>query len=288
MSRSTALFQQGARKMTNFGEADHAASDITLEARHPTQPQLQALSIIDVKHSEQRLVGETPALTGGADEQAVAVIDSHCLTRECIAKNIADHLGGTKLSLYSSVCECNTRRHAQFGLIILYLHASELAPLELIRSLRACHPHSVIFLISDLDYQANPEFIRAAWRLGAKGFVATRTTSLTLVFSAIRFVRAGGFFAPVDALLSRPAAGQAAQPSLPASTELTARESMIMGLLKEGKTNKIIARELELSSNTVKVHVHNILRKMQVTNRTEAASKIPSASLQDSAMALHP
>jgi DNA-binding NarL/FixJ family response regulator len=276
-------------EMTNFGEAAHAPSGITLDARQSTETRLAPFSAIEVKHSEQQVARETPAVSGEADEYAVAIIDSHCLTRECIASNIARNLDGTKLSLFSSVRECNARSQAQFGLIILYLHASEIAPLDLIKSLRACQPNSVIFLISDLDYQANPDFIQAAWRLGAKGFVATKTTSLTLVFSAIRFVRAGGFFAPVDALLSRPAAALAVQPpSVPASHDLTARENVIMGLLKEGKTNKIIARELELSSNTVKVHVHNILRKMQVTNRAEAASKIPPAVLQDSAIALHP
>jgi DNA-binding NarL/FixJ family response regulator len=274
--------------MTNFGEAAHAAPDIALEARQPAQPQPRLYSAIEANDAEQMLVGETPAVRGAADGHAVVIIDSHCLTRECIASNIAQNMEGTKLSLFSTASECNAQSHAHFGLIILYLHASDIASLELIKSLRTCHPHSIVFLISDLDYQTNPEFIRGAWRLGTKGFVATKTTSLALVFSAIRFVRAGGFFAPVDALLSRPATAPAVQPTLPASNDLTARESVIMGLLKEGKTNKIIARELELSSNTVKVHVHNILRKMQVTNRTEAASKVPAVALQDGAIAMHP
>jgi DNA-binding NarL/FixJ family response regulator len=155
------------------------------------------------------------------------------------------------------------------------LHGSEYPPLDLIRSLRSVHTHSVVFLISDLEYQTDPEFIRAAWRMGTRGFVSTKATSLSLALSAISFVQAGGFFfAPVDDMLAlSPAPGE--PPAEPvAASGLTSRETVVLSLLKEGKTNKVIARELRLSSNTVKVHVHNILRKMQASNRTEAASRV--------------
>jgi DNA-binding NarL/FixJ family response regulator len=48
-----------------------------------------------------------------------------------------------------------------------------------------------------------------------------------------------------------------------------------MALLREGKSNKLIARELALSGNTVKVHIRNILLKMSVASRFEAVSKAP-------------
>jgi DNA-binding NarL/FixJ family response regulator len=173
-----------------------------------------------------------------------------------------------------SVTDCNSRKAPHFSLILLYLHASEYQPLDLIRSLRSVHTHAILFLISDLEYQTNPEFIRAAWRMGTRGFVSTKATSLTLALSAISFVQAGGFFfAPVDDMLALSHAPSEPQAEPPAAPGLTSRETVVLGLLKEGKTNKVIARELRLSSNTVKVHVHNILRKMQASNRTEAASR---------------
>lgn len=55
-------------------------------------------------------------------------------------------------------------------------------------------------------------------------------------------------------------------------SSLTARETQILELLSEGHQNKIIAHKMSLSEHTVKVHVHNLLTKLRVTNRTQAAA----------------
>ena len=53
--------------------------------------------------------------------------------------------------------------------------------------------------------------------------------------------------------------------------DLTPRELAVIDLLREGKPNKLIARQLDMQENTVKVHVRNILRKLNAANRTHAA-----------------
>ena len=58
---------------------------------------------------------------------------------------------------------------------------------------------------------------------------------------------------------------------LPLTSILTPRELVVMELLAQGTANKIIAYRLGMSQSTVKVHVHNILKKLKVRNRTEAA-----------------
>lgn len=55
------------------------------------------------------------------------------------------------------------------------------------------------------------------------------------------------------------------------SDRLTPREWEILGRIAEGQANKTIARALDLSEHTVKLHVHNLLRKLGVSNRTSAA-----------------
>lgn len=55
------------------------------------------------------------------------------------------------------------------------------------------------------------------------------------------------------------------------TSELTKREQDILLLIRLGKTNAEIARDLELSINTVKTHAKNLFRKLGVRNRTEAS-----------------
>jgi DNA-binding NarL/FixJ family response regulator len=55
---------------------------------------------------------------------------------------------------------------------------------------------------------------------------------------------------------------------------LTSRESEILALVEEGRSNKDIARQLAISSATVKNHMHNILQKLQVSRRGQAAARL--------------
>jgi two-component system nitrate/nitrite response regulator NarL len=68
---------------------------------------------------------------------------------------------------------------------------------------------------------------------------------------------------------------------------LSSREAEILHCLMQGAPNKIIARKLEVAEATVKVHIKAILRKIRVTNRTQAAmwavAHLPAANMDDSA-----
>jgi RNA polymerase sigma factor (sigma-70 family) len=55
---------------------------------------------------------------------------------------------------------------------------------------------------------------------------------------------------------------------------LTARENEIMALAEDGRSNKEIARQLRISSSTVKNHIHNVLQKLQVARRGEAVARM--------------
>jgi DNA-binding NarL/FixJ family response regulator len=59
---------------------------------------------------------------------------------------------------------------------------------------------------------------------------------------------------------------------------LSAREGQVLELMSEGLQNKLIAVKMDLSEHTVKVHVHNIIRKLKVHNRTQAAAVFRSLS----------
>ncbi|MDI4702278.1 LuxR C-terminal-related transcriptional regulator, partial [Salmonella enterica subsp. enterica serovar Cerro] len=63
---------------------------------------------------------------------------------------------------------------------------------------------------------------------------------------------------------------------------LTAKEREIVGMVCEGASNKLIARQLNISLSTVKTHLRNIFAKTEVINRTELVSRTRMSSVQDS------
>ena len=64
---------------------------------------------------------------------------------------------------------------------------------------------------------------------------------------------------------------QEAKPRSADDAELTPREEEILGLIAKGYSNKLIARELDISVGTIKVHVKHILKKLKLRTRVEAA-----------------
>jgi DNA-binding NarL/FixJ family response regulator len=70
-------------------------------------------------------------------------------------------------------------------------------------------------------------------------------------------------------------------PDLPVrfNTRLSSREAQVISLVRDGMTNQQIAERLELSPLTVKNHIQNILRKLEVSNRAQAVAKAVKARL---------
>jgi DNA-binding NarL/FixJ family response regulator len=87
--------------------------------------------------------------------------------------------------------------------------------------------------------------------------------------------RPGAPIAAIDAPVAEPHAHAHGDQQVAAArflASLTTRETQILELLSEGHQNKLIAHKMSLSEHTVKVHVHNLLTKLRVTNRTQAAA----------------
>jgi DNA-binding NarL/FixJ family response regulator len=121
-----------------------------------------------------------------------------------------------------------------------------------------------------------PEDVVACAEAGLSGYVPC-TASIKDLISAARRVAFGSTVcsdAIADGLFQH--LRRAAFGSLPSSLErvLTQRQQQIVGLIGEGLSNKEIARRLSLGTSTVKNHVHDILDRLQVTSRSEAAARI--------------
>jgi DNA-binding NarL/FixJ family response regulator len=89
----------------------------------------------------------------------------------------------------------------------------------------------------------------------------------------MRLVQAGGVFVPASSLIKAKRTNDTETSSQVGDVKLTPRQRAVVEALRKGKANKIIAYELSMCESTVKVHVRNIMRKFNATNRTEVAFK---------------
>jgi len=128
-------------------------------------------------------------------------------------------------------------------------------------------PELPILILSTFD---NPTYVARAVALGASGYLLKGCTREELL-KAIRMAAAGESAWTRDEL--RRVTGALATPRLTADVEvpLTQRESEVLRQLAYGLTNKEIAQALHISYETVKEHVQHILRKIGVSDRTQAA-----------------
>jgi DNA-binding NarL/FixJ family response regulator len=117
-----------------------------------------------------------------------------------------------------------------------------------------------------------PADVVACAKAGLWGYVPNSASMKDLVIAAQRVARGDTVCsaAMADGLFRHLRGGIASS----ADTELTQRQRQIVRLIGEGLSNKQIAGRLSLGTSTVKNHVHDILGRLQVTCRTEAAARL--------------
>ena len=123
-----------------------------------------------------------------------------------------------------------------------------------------------------LSSSENAQDARRALAQGALGYVPKSASANTLI-SAIKLVLDGELYVPPLIMAALDGDGRAGGPP-PArqEAELTRRQVDVLRLLSEGRSNKAIAQQLDLSEKTVKVHISAIFKALQVSNRTQAAN----------------
>ena len=119
--------------------------------------------------------------------------------------------------------------------------------------------------VAVLSGVASKDIAQDALDMGASGFLPKTMAAASLV-NAVRFMAAGEIFAPIKFMTTE------IEVDLPAQAKnLTDREMQVLGGLCQGKSNKEIARDIDLQEVTIKLHVKTLCRKLGAKNRTQAA-----------------
>jgi NarL family two-component system response regulator LiaR len=149
------------------------------------------------------------------------------------------------------------------GVVLMDLLMPGMGGVSATRQMRAEMPDvEVIALTSVLEDEA----VTGAIRAGAIGYVLKNTEADELR-RAIKSAAAGQVHLSPEA-----AARLVREVQIPGSPEaLTERETAVLRLVAKGQANKQVARELGIGEQTVKTHVSNILGKLQLQSRTQAA-----------------
>jgi DNA-binding NarL/FixJ family response regulator len=212
------------------------------------------------------------------DEARVSalLIDPRPLTRECLARWLETSSGAFRVTAVADPGEVGDgNRCGEADLVILNIGPATVADAQVAESvglLRRSLPDVPIVLFAEREDVAQ---VAAAVRHGARGYIPS-SLSPEVVHQALRLIQAGGIFVPASVVVQAAQQRQQAEPPAPREADkrfdgFTPRELEVLDRLRRGLSNKIIAYELDICDNTVKVHVKHIMRKLKTTNRTQAA-----------------
>ncbi len=197
------------------------------------------------------------------DPRNVLVVEDHPLMAEAVALALA------RLEHKPKVARAGDLESAfqllasgpQPDLVLLDLGLPGCTGLEALERFRERFPGLGVVVLSGDE---SGKTILAALDRGAMGYIPKRSSENVLL-NAIKLVGAGGIYVPTEALRESPPLAPA-----PAAVDLSPRQKEVLGLLLKGLPNKLIARKLDISENTTKVHVSAVLHALGVGTRTQA------------------
>ena len=149
--------------------------------------------------------------------------------------------------------------------ILMDINLPDTSGVECVGLLMQDQPNLKILMFTAFE---NSKDVFAALKAGASGYIVKRR-SFEELLNAIRNVLDGG--APMTSNIARKVVQSFHQVNSPLQ-QLTKREEEVLNLVAKGLQNKEVAEQLNISTETVRVHLRNIYDKWQVSNRAEAAA----------------
>ncbi len=216
----------------------------------------------------------------------IVIADDHAMIRDGLRTLLEDEPG------LEVVGEASNGREAielcggvRPEVVLMDVRMPDMDGLQATRTIKRDHPLVGVLMVTMHD---DPDYLLEALSAGAAGYILKGAPGTRLIDAIRRMVRGES---PLDQELAAQALRrladkrvtqetlppppepqrQADPPSPPVVEPLTPREVEVLGLLARGQSNPQIARTLTISKATVKVHVERIIRKLGVSDRTQAA-----------------
>ncbi|MEK6663478.1 MAG: two-component system response regulator NarL [Pseudomonadota bacterium] len=200
---------------------------------------------------------------------SLLIVDDHPLFRKGVVQLVDSAGGFVLLGEASSGAEGIELAYAHHpDMILLDLNMKDMSGVDVLKVIKAADLDSRVIMLTVSDQQ---EDLVAALRAGADGYLLKDMEPEDLVAYLKEAARGQMVLSPALAGLLAHSLRQGNKPKTVDEAGLTEQEKKIIERIATGKSNKLIARELNITEGTVKVHVKHLLKKLNLKSRVEAA-----------------
>jgi two-component system response regulator DegU len=220
----------------------------------------------------------------------ILIVDDHALVRRGMSHVVRESFPKAEILEAGSAAEAlEAMSSTEVSIALVDVRMPHSDGLELLHDMKERWPEVPVIMLTSFDHA---QYVRRALAEGAAGYMLKDATPEDLE-QAIKVALSGGgnvlspkvianLFESIDSASSGEIGDGVHRPT----SALTQRETDILSLLAEGKSNRDISRSLYLSEKTVKAHLAAVFRKLGVSNRTQAAMAAVAMGIGPTAQAL--
>jgi DNA-binding NarL/FixJ family response regulator len=196
------------------------------------------------------------------------IIDDHPLFREALQLTVRLAFPDAEILEAGSIDDaCQAIGGGRsVDVILLDLSMPGISGFDGLLTIRSRYPKVPVVVVSGLD---DPRIVQEAIGYGAAGFIP-KAVNKSILAEALSEVMRGSVYVPESLKLARPVRTREKADLASRIAELTPQQLRVLQMIRQGKLNKQIAYELGVGETTVKAHVSEVLRKLDVVSRTQA------------------